>query len=89
MLRKDCGVTTQVVRTVCTVCETAGIRPIAIPWTSNIRPGQWIVQLVFETVARRDAGPEPTWTYSRRVSNTNCTIHVGKNDDLRVLIADA
>ena len=32
--------------------------------------------LASETVARRDAGPEPTWTYLRRVSEASIAIHV-------------
>ncbi len=27
-------------------------------------------------MARKDAGPEPTWTYLRRVSETSLAIHV-------------
>ena len=40
------------------------------------RSRTWIARLVAETVARRDAGPEPTWTYLRRVSETSLAIHV-------------
>ncbi len=36
----------------------------------------WIARLVSETVAGRDAGPEPTRTYLRRVSETSLATHV-------------
>ncbi len=46
------------------------------PIKSIPRSGTWIARLVSETVARRDAGPEPTGTYLRRVSETSLAIHV-------------
>ena len=40
------------------------------------RSRTWVARLVSEAVARRDAGPEPTWTYLRRVSETSLATHV-------------
>jgi hypothetical protein len=46
------------------------------------RSRTWIARLVTETVVRRDAGPEPTLTYLRRVSETSLAFYV-RSETLR------